>query len=78
MNTVQNRIDRYRNQKELSVETTDDEKTYKLLLEYTQYLRMYPESKEDWYKESPMSLEAYLFINSESNAEETVEDVSVK
>ena len=78
MNTVQNRIDRYRHQKELSVETTDDEKTYKLLLEYTQYLRMYPESKEDWYKESPMSLDSYLFINSESNAEETVEDVSVK
>ena len=42
MQTTQNRIDRYRNQKELGIETTDTEEVFKQLLEYTQYLRDYP------------------------------------
>lgn len=78
MEVVQNRIDRYRNQKELGVETTDDEKTYLLLLEYTQYLRTYPESKEDWYKESPISLEVYLMMITEADTEETADEVVEK
>lgn len=80
MESAQNRIDRYRNQKELGVETTDDESTYKLLLQYTQYLRTYPESKEDWYEESPVVFEVYLLMNSEETEEESgdVTEESVK
>ena len=36
---TQNMLDRYRNQKELGVETTDTEEVYKKRLAYTQYLR---------------------------------------
>ena len=48
MESTQNRIDRYRNQKEAGIVTTDSEATYKLLLQYTQYLRDYP-SGENWW-----------------------------
>lgn len=50
---TQNRIDRYRNQKELGVETTDSEEVYKQLLAYTQYLRDYPNG-ESWWVKNPM------------------------
>ena len=50
---TQDRIDRYRNQKELGVETTDSEEVYKQLLSYTQYLRDYP-SGENWWVKNPM------------------------
>ena len=53
MKTTQNRIDRYRNQKELGIETTDTEEVFKQLLEYTQYLRDYP-SGENWWVKNPM------------------------
>ena len=53
MQTTQNRIDRYRNQKELGIETTDTEEMFKRLLEYTQYLRDYP-SGENWWKVNPL------------------------
>ena len=49
---TQDRIDRYRNQKELGVETTDSEEVYKQLLAYTQYLRDYP-SGENWWENPP-------------------------
>lgn len=49
---TQDRIDRYRNQKELNVVTTDSEEVYKQLLAYTQYLRDYP-SGENWWEHSP-------------------------
>ena len=52
MQTTQNRIDRYRNQKGLGIETTDTEEVFKQLLEYTQYLRDYP-SGENWWEHSP-------------------------
>ena len=50
---TQDRIDRYRNQKELGVETTDSEEVYKQLLAYTQYLRDYPNG-ESWWVKNPM------------------------
>lgn len=64
MESTQNRIDRYRNQQELGTETVDDESTYKLLLEYTQYLRDYP-SGENWWSENPMIFDAWVVSTSE-------------
>lgn len=60
MQTTQNRIDRYRNQKELNMETTDSEEVYKQLLSYTQYLRDYP-SGENWWVSSPKTFNEYNF-----------------
>ena len=64
MQTTQNRIDRYRNQKELGIETTDTEEVFKRLLEYTQYLRDYP-SGENWWSENPMIFDAWTVSTSE-------------
>ena len=64
MQTTQNRIDRYRNQKELGIETTDTEEAFKRLLEYTQYLRDYP-SGENWWSENPMIFDAWTVYTSE-------------
>ena len=63
MQTTQNRIDRYRNQKELGIETTDTEEVFKQLLEYTQYLRDYP-SGENWWSENPMIFDAWVVSTS--------------
>ena len=64
MQTTQNRIDRYRNQKELGIETTDTEEVFKRLLEYTQYLRDYPSGK-NWWSENPMIFDACVVSTSE-------------
>ena len=64
MQTTQNRIDRYRNQKEVDIVTTDSEATYKLLLQYTQYLRDYPSGK-NWWSENPMIFDAWVVSTSE-------------
>lgn len=58
MQTTQNRIDRYRNQKEIGIVTTDSEATYKLLLQYMQYLRDYP-SGENWWAADPLTFERW-------------------
>ena len=63
MQTTQNRIDRYRNQKELGIETTDTEEVFKRLLEYTQYLRDYPNG-ENWWSENPMIFDALVVSTS--------------
>ena len=63
MQTTQNRIDRYRNQKGLGIETTDTEEVFKQLLEYTQYLRDYP-SGENWWSENPMIFDAWVVSTS--------------
>ena len=63
MQTKQNRIDRYRNQKELGIETTDTEEVFKRLLEYTQYLRDYPNG-ENWWSENPMIFDAWVVSTS--------------
>lgn len=59
MNSTQNRIDRYRNQKELGVETADREEVFKQLLEYTQYLRDYP-TGENWWVDMPMAFDEFV------------------
>lgn len=64
MQTTQNRIDRYRNQKELGIETTDTEEVFKRLLEYTQYLRDYPSCK-NWWSENPMVFNEWVVSTSE-------------
>ena len=64
MQTTQNRIDRYRNQKELGIETTDTEEVFKRLLDYTQYLRDYPSGK-NWWSENPMVFDEWVVSTSE-------------
>ena len=64
MQTTQNRIDRYRNQKELGIETTDTEEVFKRLLEYTQYLRDYPNG-ENWWVKNPTVLDEWVVSTSE-------------
>lgn len=59
MQTTQNRIDRYWNQKELGIKTTDTEEVFKQLLKYTQYLRDYPNSSDNWYTNSPDNFELF-------------------
>ena len=63
MQTTQNRIDRYRNQKELGIETTDTEEVFKQLLEYTQYLRDYPNG-ENWWSKNPMVFDEWAMPTS--------------
>lgn len=63
MQTTQNRIDRYRNQKELGIETTDTEEAFKRLLEYTQYLRDYPNG-ENWWSKNPMVFDEWAMPTS--------------
>lgn len=64
MVSTQNRIDRYRNQKELGIETTDAEEVFKQLLEYTQYLRDYPNGKK-WWNKNPMVFDEWAVSTSE-------------
>lgn len=66
MQTTQNRIDRYRNQKELGIETTDTEEVYKQLLSYTQYLRDYP-SGDNWWVKNPMVFDDWATSTSNSS-----------
>ena len=63
MQTTQNRIDRYRNQKELGIETTDTEEVFKQLLDYTQYLRDYPSGK-NWWSKNPMMFDEWAIPTS--------------
>lgn len=53
------RVSRYRDQKELEIETTDTHEEYVLILQYMQYLRDYPESTYDWYEHDPMTYEEW-------------------
>ena len=66
MVSTQNRIDLYRNQQELGTETVDDEATYKLLLEYTQYLRDFP-NNENWWLLSPLVFEKFVSLKTEKD-----------
>ena len=65
MESTQNRIDRYRNQKEVGIVTTDSEATYKLLLQYTQYLRDYPNG-DNWWVKNPMLFDEWAASTSNS------------
>ena len=53
------KIDRYRNQKEGGFETTDKEEVFKKYLAYTEYLRNYPESSDNWFENNPMAFEEW-------------------
>ena len=66
MQITQNRIDRYRNQKELGIETTDTEEVFKRLLEYTQYLRDYPNG-ENWWLLSPLVFGEFVSLKTEKD-----------
>ena len=68
MESTQNRIDRYRNQKEAGIKTTDSEATYKLLLQYTQYLRDYPNG-ENWWVSTCKTFDEFVFENEASEEE---------
>ena len=63
---AQDRIDRYRNQKELGVVTTDSEEVYKQLLAYTQYLRDYTLT-ENWWVKNPMVFDDWATSTSNSS-----------
>lgn len=62
---TQDRIDRYRNQKELGIETTDGEEVYKQLLAYMQHLRDYTLT-ENWWSENPMLFDEWAASTSNS------------
>ena len=47
------RVSRYRDQVEMGITPNDTEEEYRLILQYIQYLRDYPESAEDWYEQDP-------------------------
>ena len=55
INDIEWRVSRYRDQKELKIQTADDEETYVKILQYMQYLRDYPESSWNWYEQNPMT-----------------------
>lgn len=59
INDIEWRVSRYRDQRELGIETSDTEAEYHLILEYMQYLRDYPESTEDWYEHDPLTYEEW-------------------
>lgn len=46
INSIQWRIERYKSQQELEIETTDSSETYMLILRYQQYLRDIPAQEE--------------------------------
>lgn len=49
------RVDRYKDQREMGMETTDDEVEYHKVLAYMQYLRDYPTSGATWYENNPLT-----------------------
>ena len=51
------RTDRYRNQSEAGLSTTDDKETYHAILQYLQYLRDYPDQKAKWWENLPLDFE---------------------
>lgn len=57
LNGIEWRVSRYRDQKELGIETADSDEEYIKILQYMQYLRDYPESAEDWFEHEPLTYE---------------------
>lgn len=53
------KVDRYKNQKEIGIETTDTEETYKQYLLYLQYLRDIPQS-ENFPNEDVKTFEEFI------------------
>ena len=73
INQNQNRIDRYRNEKEANLETSDSEETFNHLLLYMQYLRDFTKL-ESWYLKDIQGFESWEFENYKAK-EETVENL---
>lgn len=73
MDLTQDRVDRYRNQKEANLETSDSEETFNHLLLYMQYLRDFTKA-EDWYLKDIQGFEAWEYENYKAK-EETVENL---
>ena len=59
INNIEWRVSRYRGQKELKIETSDTAQEYKEILQYQQYLRDYPQSEGEWWKEEPKTYEIW-------------------
>ena len=72
---TQDRIDRYRNQKELGVETTDTKEVYSQLLAYMQYLRDYTLT-ENWWEADPLTFEEWK--QGSSAAPEGIEETTIE
>lgn len=59
INDIEWRISRYREQVELNIDTTDTQAEYNLILQYRQYLRDYPQTEGEWWKEEPKTYEEW-------------------
>lgn len=59
MYNAQDRVDRYRNQKDADIPTTDSADVFKSLLKYMQYLRDYNKT-DKWYEQNPKTFEEWL------------------
>lgn len=59
LESIQWRIDRYKEQLEIGITPEDNEKIYTQLLLYKQYLRDYPASSEDWFEYEPKKFEEW-------------------
>lgn len=68
INDIEWRVSRYRDQHEISIETTDSEEEYMLILHYMQYLRDYPESSETWYEQNPLTYEEWKGEDNNANS----------
>lgn len=73
INQNQNRIDRYHNEKEANLETSDSEETFNHLLLYMQYLRDFTKL-ESWYLKDIQGFESWEYENYKVK-EETVENL---
>ena len=75
INLNQNRIDRYRNEKEANLETSDSEEIFNHLLLYMQYLRDFTKL-ESWYLKDIQGFEAWEYVTygAEEIAEDSVEE----
>ena len=56
---IQWRVDRYKEQTELGITTTDSAEMYMAILQYKQYLRDYPQSSETWYQSAPLDFDTW-------------------
>lgn len=61
---IQWRVDRYKEQTELGINTTDSTETYMLILQYKQYLRDYPQSSDTWYQSAPLDFDSWYSTSS--------------
>lgn len=60
INGIMWRVERYKSQKELGIETNDSDETYIKILQYQQYLRDYPSSSDDWFEKEPLTFDEWF------------------